>query len=217
VSISAPLPRLTRLPALLLALLLAMAGLLMAAAPASAHDQLVSTDPVADSTLDALPAELTLTYSADILAEPGATLVQVTDATGADIADGDPVVSGATVTQALTPGATGAVSVVWKVVSSDGHPIDGAFGFTVAAAEPAPTDAASPTPSDTPEPMMTTMASPSPTLTSAAPADDDADAPNLWWLLVVIVVLVVVAVVWFVVARRRRSGGDATSGSAAGR
>ncbi len=61
------------------ALLLAAGGLLVAS-PASAHDELVSTDPAADTSLDALPAQLTLTFSGELATDPGATELQVTDA-----------------------------------------------------------------------------------------------------------------------------------------
>ena len=80
------------------ALLLAAGGLLVAS-PASAHDELVSTDPAADTSLEALPAELTLTFSGELAADPGATELQVTDASGAVLADGDPLVEGTVVTR----------------------------------------------------------------------------------------------------------------------
>ena len=54
------------------ALLLAAGGLLVAS-PASAHDELVSSDPAADAALEALPAQLTLTFSGELATDPGAT------------------------------------------------------------------------------------------------------------------------------------------------
>ncbi len=80
-------------------------------------------------------------------------MIQVTDATGTPLTEGAPTVSGTVVTQALAGSASGAVTVVWRVVSSDGHPIDGTFSFTVPAA-PTPTATVTPTttPSATPTP-----------------------------------------------------------------
>ena len=72
------------------ALALAAGSLLLVAGPASAHDELLSTDPAADSSLEALPAQLTLTFSGQLLAEPGATEVQATDAAGTSLIAGDP-------------------------------------------------------------------------------------------------------------------------------
>ncbi|KTR95885.1 copper resistance protein CopC, partial [Microbacterium testaceum] len=107
--------------ALLASLLLAVAALfVLPTAPAFAHDELVSTDPHADAVLDALPNQITFTYSADILAEEGTAVVEVTAADGTSLAEGSPVVAGTDVTQTLAGAASGPVTVKWRVVSSDG-------------------------------------------------------------------------------------------------
>ena len=87
-------PRRRTLPAVLAAAAVALAALLVPASPALAHDELVSSDPSADAVLDALPAQITLSYSADILDSDGASVIQVTDATGTSLTDGAPTVSG---------------------------------------------------------------------------------------------------------------------------
>ncbi|SFS02833.1 hypothetical protein SAMN04487846_1611 [Microbacterium sp. cf046] len=181
------------------ALLLAGAGLLVAS-PASAHDELVSSDPAADSSLDALPAELTLTFSGELATDPGATELQVTDASGASLADGEPVVDGTTVTQPLSGAASGAVTVLWKVVSSDGHPISGEFGFTVAEAPPTPT----PTPTETTTPTETPTPEPTPTPTETIAPVDSGAAAVPWILLGVLAVAVLGAVTYLLVSRARR-------------
>lgn len=188
------------------------------AAPAAAHDELISTDPAAGATVDALPTAITLTYSAQLLAEGGGNEVQVTDAEGTSIADGALVVDGATVTQALLPGATGAVTVLWRVVSSDGHPISGEFSFTVADASPAPspTDTVSPSPTATSyAPTQTSTATPEP-----APTGDGGTA--LPWIVLAIVVVAAGGAVLFVLIRRARQNRDGggrpgDSGPASGR
>jgi methionine-rich copper-binding protein CopC len=207
--ITSPVPRRPTLPALLAAAAVALAALLIPAAPAAAHDELVSSDPSAGTVLDALPSQITLTYSADILDADGATVIQVTDPAGAPLIDGAPTVSGPVVSQALAGPASGIVTVVWRVVSGDGHPIDGTFSFTVA---PAPTPTATPTPA--PTPSATPTSEPTVTVTAApAPAESTSDAsPMPWILLAVAVVLVVGALVWAALVRRR--GGSSGSGSA---
>ncbi len=100
-------PRRRLLPAVLAAGLLAAAALFVPASPAAAHDELVSTDPAAGATLEALPAQITFSYSADILTDAGATVIEVTDSSGASLAEGAPTVSGAEVTQALQGSASG--------------------------------------------------------------------------------------------------------------
>ncbi|ODU52898.1 MAG: hypothetical protein ABT07_00250 [Microbacterium sp. SCN 70-10] len=197
------------MPAVLAAAAVALAALLVPASPALAHDELVSSDPSADAVLDALPAQITLSYSADILDSDGASVIQVTDATGTSLTDGAPTVSGTVVTQALAGSASGAVTVVWRVVSSDGHPIDGTFSFTVPAA---PTPTATATPTTTPS----AAASRAPTVTvttTPAPAENASDASPLPWILLAVALLIVVGlVVWLLVARGR--GGSSGSGSA---
>ena len=114
--------------------LFAVIGIVFAGAPAWAHDELIGSSPAAGSEVDALPTEITLTFSGVLLDEAGATQIVVTDASGADITGGDPVLDGTKVTQPLaaTP-APGVVTVVWRVVSSDGHPVSDQFTFTVGA------------------------------------------------------------------------------------
>ena len=202
-------PRRRTLPAVLAAAAVALAALLVPASPALAHDELVSSDPSADAVLDALPAQITLSYSADILDSDGASVIQVTDATGTSLTDGAPTVSGTVVTQALAGSASGAVTVVWRDVSSAGHPIDGTFSFTVPAA---PTPTATATPTTTPS----AAASREPTVTvttTPAPAENASDASPLPWILLAVALLIVVGlVVWLLVARGR--GGSSGSGSA---
>lgn len=201
------------LPALLAAVV-ATAALLLPAAPAAAHDELVSSDPAAGATLEAAPEQITLTFSADILAEDGATQVQVTDETGATLSEDAPVVAGTAVTQAVTGEASGVVSVLWRVVSSDGHPISGDFTFTVPTA-PAPA----------PTPAETTAAPSAPTTATPAPAPEAtatetaipisapvSDASPLPWIVGALALLLVVgALVWLLVSRGRR--GPGASGS----
>jgi len=196
--------------------LLAVAAVfVLPAAPAFAHDELVSTDPPADAVLDALPGQITFTYSADILTEEGTAVVQVTDADGTSLTEGTPVVSGTDATQTLAGAASGPVTVVWRVVSSDGHPIDGTFSFTVNAASPTPTATAA-TPTATPTPAETTAPATATPDATATPSESASDASPLpWILLVVALVIVAGAIVWLFVARGRRgsSGGGSTGTS----
>ena len=202
--------------AVLASVLLAVAAVfVLPAAPAFAHDELVSTDPPADAVLDALPGQITFTYSADILTEEGTAVVQVTDADGTSLTEGTPVVSGTDVTQTLAGAASGPVTVVWRVVSSDGHPIDGTFSFTVNAASPTPTATAA-TPTATPTPAETTAPATATPDATATPSESASDASPLpWILLVVALVIVAGAIVWLFVARGRRgsSGGGSTGTS----
>ncbi|WP_246159799.1 copper resistance CopC family protein [Microbacterium rhizomatis] len=196
--------RAARVFALVAALFLTAAVALMAT-PAYAHDELSGSDPASGSTVDVLPAQLTLTFSGDLLGDAGATEVQVTDAGGTSIAAGAPVVQGNVVSQPLAPGATGTITVLWRVVSSDGHPISDQFGFTVTApATPTPTPSTSATTAPTASPSPSPVA-PSPT-SSVSPAPADGGSSALPWVLFGVVAAAVLGgVVYLLVSRSRRA------------
>jgi hypothetical protein len=173
---------------LLLAAILGVLGAVTVPVAAAAHDEFVGSDPAAGSTVAQAPAALTLTFSGLISPEEGATVIEVTDASGADLVEEAAAIQENTVTQPLLP-ATGPVTVLWKVVSSDGHPISGEFGFTVAGASspaPSPTETAAPATSD-PAPAGSdspATAEPSPSATPAPAADATSVIP---WVIVGIV------------------------------
>jgi len=130
--------------ALLGAALAVMAGLLLGVAPAGAHTVLVRSNPVDGSTVARLPDVIVLTFN-----EPGeadGTVVAVTGPAG-NVASGPAMLIDSDVRQAVGPGSpAGRYTVDWRVVSADGHPVDGSFTFTAAAgaggtATPRPTDA----------------------------------------------------------------------------
>ncbi|UPL17363.1 copper resistance protein CopC [Microbacterium aurugineum] len=198
-------------PIALAATLLAAFLVLFSPLSASAHDALVSSSPAADESVDTVPEELTLTFSAKLIDGEGATEVVVTAPDGTSVTEGAATVEGAIVTQPLQgSGPAGEYHVIWKVVSSDGHPTSGEYSFMVtvgdgsATAEPtaAPTSAA-PTTEQTTEPEATSTPTPVP---------DDADTGSAWvWVLAIIAVLVVAGVVIWIVASRRRGGAPTDS------
>lgn len=104
---------------------------LAATSPAFAHDELIGSSPEAGQVLDAAPTEVVLDFSNDII-EAG-TAVIVVDHHGEEIAVGDPVIAGPTVTASLPGDLEGDYQVRWRAVSSDGHPIEGTIDFGVGA------------------------------------------------------------------------------------
>lgn len=120
--------RLTR--GLLLAAL--MLGVLLPT-PAQAHALLSSTDPVADQVLETAPDSVTVTFSEPVELAFGALRVHDTDADRVD--EGEATHAGGkaeAVTVALQPDLPdGTYTVTYRVISSDSHPIDGAFVFHI--------------------------------------------------------------------------------------
>lgn len=187
----------------LAALAVALLSVLWVATPAFAHDELVGTDPASGAAVDALPAQLTLTFSGELIAQEGATAVEVTDAAGASLADGAPVIQANVVTQTLTGEASGAIRVLWKVVSSDGHPISGEYSFTVNAPAPTTTPTETPTPSaePTPDEQPTESATPTPT---PAGSEGSIDSGVPWVVGGLLVFGIAAAVAYLIISRRRR-------------
>lgn len=128
----------SRIRMLAAGMLLAVFAVLASAAPAAAHDELVSSDPEVGDRLSAGPEQVSLMFSDEPLALDGAGLaVVVVDAAGRDWVDEDPSASEQTVTARLGAGMPEAgYELRWRVVSADGHPISGVIPFTIGDAEP---------------------------------------------------------------------------------
>ncbi|HEY8291505.1 MAG TPA: copper resistance protein CopC, partial [Thermomicrobiales bacterium] len=108
-------------------------GLAFAPMPVAAHTSLLQTDPPPNSTLDHSPDTITLHFDQPLQA--GFSKVTVFDASQRPVTTVPNPASG-TDPSALTIGVpkltTGVYSVLWQVLSPDGHPVRGAYVFTVA-------------------------------------------------------------------------------------
>lgn len=209
--------RLPAAPVALAAALLTAFLVLFAPLSASAHDSLLASSPEADSTVETLPTELTLTFSAKLIDETGATEVVVTDPSGDSVTDGAATVDGAIVTQPLAAEApAGVYHVIWRVVSSDGHPTSKEFYFTVAnSTDVASTTEPSAEPTDTataaPAPAPSETAGPGTDATPAPESEDSSASTALIWVIAIVGVLVIVGVVVWLVVRGRRDPASADS------
>jgi methionine-rich copper-binding protein CopC len=127
-----------------LAALAAVVIVLLPAAPAWAHAQLVSADPAEDASLARAPASVTLTFSERL--NPEFTTIVVSDAARQRIPAAAPTVDAGKGTVSLTqPLSNGAYTVAYRVVSVDGHTVQGSYPFTVAdPARPAAAAASQP-------------------------------------------------------------------------
>ena len=109
---------------------------LVTVAPASAHAEIVSSNPTNGATLASLPSEVVLTFDENV-GTPA--YVSVTDTDGTSVASGQATIDGATVTQRLTTAAAaGVYALSYRVVSDDGHPVTGTLGFTVTGTSASP-------------------------------------------------------------------------------
>ncbi len=187
-----PGPAAPTLAALLSAVVLTLAMVLGSGGAASAHDELVSSNPAAEATVDVVPPAVELTYS-NVPSGIGAQ-VQVLDEAGTDWADGPVELVNRTATQAVRAEApAGEYTVNWRVVSSDSHPIEGSFVFTAQGGTAAVPDAA----------------------TTAGPMDEEdppsnetqmAGVSDFPWSVVLMIGVLVVIVAGLGITARRRLG-----------
>src|SRR5256885_3978681 len=123
--------------------MLAAAAVLVTAAAAvpaaSAHAQLVSTDPGDGAVLARAPARVTLVFDDGVHVQRGTTGV---GNAGKRRVAGKPQSSGRTVVIPLRKLGDGDYTVRWRVLSNDGHTVQGVFAFGAAggraARRPAP-------------------------------------------------------------------------------
>jgi copper resistance protein C len=108
------------------------AAVLLSAAPAQAHSYLVASTPAEGETLTELPDAFSITANETLLdlGSQGAFGLQIRDADGNYYGDGCVSVVDATMSADAALGDSGAYTMVWQVVSADGHPVSGEIPFT---------------------------------------------------------------------------------------
>jgi copper transport protein len=117
-------------------------GLALGPAPADAHAELISTEPASGEQLDAAPERVVLRFTESVDVSDDA--IEVLTAGGDPVDVGDPGHldgEGAAVAVDLPDLGDGTYVVSWRVISSDSHPVSGAFTFGVGDARAALSDA----------------------------------------------------------------------------
>lgn len=203
-------------PRALLVGLLSAVALVLGGTTASAHDTVLGTAPGDGETLTTAPTQVSVELSA--VPQAIGSRMLVTSSDGTVLFDGEPTITDRVASVELPAVANDGYTVAWRLVSSDGHPIDGTFGFVVDdPAAVAPTE--DPTLETQAETDATTGAEASGTETSDAATDattdaadpslsatdaaSDEDSSGTSWLPVAGVVVVVAGLVLLVLFRRR--------------
>jgi copper transport protein len=136
---------------LLVAAVLGILGALAIAGPASAHAALLRTSPAQNSVVATAPSDVALTFSEPVTPVPDKVRLVGPDGKRAEA--GPVRVNGSDVLIPMDPKAPrGTYLVNFRVVSADGHPVAGAFTFSVGARSPGgpPTDSGATTSSGVP-------------------------------------------------------------------
>jgi copper transport protein len=119
----------------------ATAGSVLGPAPADAHAELISTEPASGEQLDVAPPQVVLRFTESVDVADDA--VQVLSAGGERIDAGNPGHPNgerSSVAVDLPSLDDGTYVVSWRVISSDSHPVSGAFTFGVGDAGAALSD-----------------------------------------------------------------------------
>lgn len=150
-------------------LLLTLLGVFGLTTPAFAHNQLTSSNPTDKASLDAGPGTVVLTFDQPVQAGEGLNTVAVTSENGDHWEGGVAEVASNVVTTPLRElGPAGVYTIAYRVISADGHPVDGTLTFTLTAASNG-------TPAAPPE--------------DSAAADDSGSVPIWVWIGGAVVVL----------------------------
>ncbi|CND45241.1 copper resistance protein CopC [Mycobacterium tuberculosis] len=158
--------------------------LALTAAPASAHTSLTSANPAKDATVPA-PSEIVLTY-ADPVRLPRVVLM---DAAKKQYQSGSAQAVDNKVTQPVNGTLpNGKYTVGWRVVSSDGHPVEGTYTFTVTGSSATAAQPAAPTSS------------------AAAATSAEKSSGSSGWLWIGLIVLVIALAAGAVAWLRRSTG-----------
>lgn len=191
----------------------AAAVVLGSAVPATAHDELIGSNPEVGSTLTETPTEVELSFSGRLMAD-GAE-INVVDAAGENWSDGAVQIVEMTATQAVKPGMlNGAYEVQWRVVSSDGHPIAGEIPFTVDSGVDAPVESAAPDATEevTAEPAETAA----PPVIAESPTAEPVGQEESGWSALTIIAIIAVLVLAGAIGTRVYRSSKATPGRARG-
>lgn len=198
---------------------LAASAVLAVAQPASAHNSIVSTTPAKGEVVTVQPEQLVITTNDNLLdlGDAGqSNQIQVTGPGDEQLYYGTAcaAVNGPALVMPLQLGEAGEYTVVWQLVSTDGHPLSGSYTF-----EWAPAEGQELTPG-TEKPSCATSGVSTVEPSSEAGSDSDA-APSasagvsgdVWWVVGAIAVVVLAGVGVLVVTRRKpeqRDGDDLT-------
>ena len=103
--------------------------LLLGSVTAHAHALLDRADPRVGSTVNAVPREVSLSFTQYL--EPAFSTMEVTDASGRRVDEGKPTIDGKVMRVPIAGHPPGTYRVKWRVLSVDTHTTEGAFSFEV--------------------------------------------------------------------------------------
>ncbi len=118
-------------------ILVLVAAILLVPVYANAHAGLVSSNPAANTEITAMPSQISLTFTEDlmILGEKDVSSISLHLMDGPEVTLTDVKVNGATLSANLPEAEyqSGVYEVDYKIVSADGHKVSDSFTFSLNA------------------------------------------------------------------------------------
>jgi methionine-rich copper-binding protein CopC len=114
-----------------------------------AHGELVSSSPEQYANATPIPTQVWIEFDGNLQTLDGQAIntIDVVDSTGITVSYGDPVIAGGRITTKLSgQSAPGVFIVKYRIVSEDGHPVEGSYTFNASPeyAEAVPTTTSNP-------------------------------------------------------------------------
>ena len=112
----------------------ALAGLcLILSSPTSfAHGQIVTSYPLMDSVSSPTPSQVWIEFDGELQLIEGEVVntLKVTDSTGLVVSSEEAVIEGSKISTQVSDQSVGGVfTVQYRIVSEDGHPVEGSYTF----------------------------------------------------------------------------------------
>ena len=112
-----------------------LVGLLFLQIPGAwAHAQITATFPKNNAVLTTMPTQVWVEFDGNLTVLEGANVnsLVIKDSTGRQLQETPATVAGARILASIiNTTASGKITAAYRVVSEDGHPVEGSFAFTV--------------------------------------------------------------------------------------
>ena len=112
----------------------ALAGLclILSSSTSFAHGQIVTSYPLMDSVSSPTPSQVWIEFDGQLQQIEGEVVntLKVTDSTGLVVSSEEAVIEGAKISTQVSDQSVGGVfTVQYRIVSEDGHPVEGSYTF----------------------------------------------------------------------------------------